>query len=80
MIFCPTAHLEVERSPPIAGGMLGYTAVLPKIQLLPKKLPLKTLFRWDSVDRMLMVKNDRHIGRTAQTLDNDTTNGLRAIY
>ena len=60
--------------------MLGYTVVLSKIELLPKNSRLKTLFRLDSVHRMLMFKNHRRIGRTAQTLDNDTTNGLRVIY
>jgi hypothetical protein len=54
MIFCPTAHLEVERSTPRSPGMLGYKAGLPKIELLLEKLPFEDLFRLDSMDRMLM--------------------------
>ena len=80
MIFCPTAHLEVERSTRDRRGMLGYKAGMSKIELLPKKLPLKTLFRRDSVDRMLMFKNDSVSAGQLKRRINDTTNGLRVIY
>jgi len=44
MIFCPTAHLEVERSTRDCQGVLGYKAGLSKIGLLPKKLPSEDPF------------------------------------
>ena len=49
--------------------MLVYKAGLPKKELLPQKLPFEDPFLVGSVNRMLMFKNDRHIGRIAQTSD-----------
>ena len=60
--------------------MLGYRVVLPKIELLPEKLPFEGRFRLDSVNRVLTLKT---MGVSAAQLKrwiDDTTNGLRVIY
>jgi len=60
--------------------MLVYKAGLPKKELLPKKLPLKALFRLDSVNRVLMLKTMGVSAAQLRPCIDDTTNGLRVIY